>query len=107
MKTNKILFGIIILFSCENPVRFEVPQPEGKSDETQIPRALIGQYRNAKDSSLLIVRSNLISKRVIADFSEHKSQLNSSDRAIYQNDTVFSQIDFNMRVDAHGDPMMK
>ena len=99
MKILKILFAVIVLLSCENPVRFEVPQPEGKSDEKRIPRALIGEYQNVYDSSTLSVSAGLIIKSIVADLSEHKAKLDSADRAIFKKDTTFSQIELSMKID--------
>jgi hypothetical protein len=99
MKIYNVLFALIALLSCENSARFEVPQPEGESDEKRVPRALVGHYLNVKDSSTLNVSPGLITKLIIADLAAHKSQLDSADRVIFQNDTAFSEIDSNLRVD--------
>ena len=100
MRSRTIFVLTLILFSCGDKVgEFEVPQPEGQSDEKGIPKKLIGRYLNIKDSSTLFVTSGQITKSVVADFAEHKSELDSADKVTFKNDTSFSQTDVNMKID--------
>jgi hypothetical protein len=99
MRTTIFILLSITIFSCGDKLGgFEVPQPEGQKDEKGLPTKIIGQYINVKDSSTLSVDFGQITRSVVADFAEHKSELDSSDRVIFKNDTSFIQTDFNMRI---------
>lgn len=43
------------LWSCEDPVKFEVPQPPGRNDLNQIPKGLRGTYFSTSDSTYIII----------------------------------------------------
>ena len=99
MKSPLYFLLMLILLSCGEKTGFEVPQPETLSDEKKLPKKMIGQYLNVKDSSMLSFTPGEIVKVVIADFATHKSELDSSEKLIYKNDTSYAEVDFNMKVD--------
>lgn len=73
-----IVILTVALCSCGDNVRFEVPQPEGKGDEEVFPKKIRGVYRNIKDSSLLTISSDQITRKFDTRFVVHKSYLDSS-----------------------------
>jgi hypothetical protein len=98
MKLWTIILLILVLTSCDNGVRFEIPQPEGQSNEKITPKKLIGEYFSVEDSSRLSITSGQMTKTLITNLSLHKSELDSSDRVIFKNDSTFSQTDSNMKI---------
>jgi hypothetical protein len=84
------IFTLLILCSCENPVRFESPQPEGRRDENSIPRKLIGQYRSLEDSSILTITSRDIISRSDWRARAHLTELDSAEQASIHGDTTFT-----------------
>jgi hypothetical protein len=87
MKIKTFVLSIILFSSCEDIVRFEVPQPQGRPNEKSIPKKFFGTYASLTDSDSLVV-----TKTQIISFSEFDiaSELDSADRAKYKGDTVFS-----------------
>jgi hypothetical protein len=90
MRATTFLISLLILTSCDNPIRFEVPQPEGRPNEKSIPKKLIGQYSSLNDSSVLTINTGLILKRKVTDLATPKSQLDSAERATFKHDTVYT-----------------
>lgn len=70
MRVKIILLATLILVSCGDLVRFEEPQPAGRSNEKRIPQKLIGQYLSLDDSSKLIIADGLIIKFSVSHFSD-------------------------------------
>ena len=99
MRILTVILSVLLLSSCDNGVRFETPQPEGQSNEKAIPKKLIGEYFSLEDSSRLNVTFGQITKTLIRDLSLHKSELDSSDRLIFNKDSTFSQTDSKMKID--------
>jgi hypothetical protein len=92
MKISPIILLTIILASCDSSVRFEVPQPDSKSNEKAIPENLIGEYSSLSDSSTLIVTSGQIIKTAISDIAVLKTEMDSADQVQFKNDTTFSVV---------------
>ena len=90
MRISIIVILVLIHVSCDNPVRFEVPQPEGRQNEKIIPKKLIGQYSSLMDSSVLTILDRLIVKSKVEDFSTPLSKLDSADRAMIKHDTAYT-----------------
>jgi len=99
MNVRFFAFSIIVCCSCDNIVRFETPQPDGQKDEKVLPKKLIGSYRSLKDSSILTITKDKIISSINSSYSGLVSDLDSIDRVKIKNDTSYSEIDFNMRVD--------
>jgi len=78
MNRQLLFAAAIILCSCGDDVRFEVPQPEGRGDEEAFPKKVRGAYQNTKDSSILIITADQITRRFDSKFVLHKSYLDSS-----------------------------
>jgi len=87
MRSVTILILALILNSCDNPVRFEVPQPEGRRNEQSIPKKLTGHYSSLSDSSNLTISDRLILKRKVSNQSIPLSSLDSAERANIQRGT--------------------
>lgn len=96
MRTKTIILATLILISCGDLVRFEEPQPEGKSNEKRIPKKLIGQYVSLNDSLKLTITEGLIIKYGIVDF---RDKIDSLDKSEIRNDTAYSGTDNNMKFD--------
>ena len=87
------------MHSCEDPIRFEVPQPEGTIEQHVLPRKYHGRYRSLQDSSILIIsRGNIISF-YRKNFKGKVSELDSSERVLFSKDTTFT--------DEHGKATVK
>jgi len=99
MKIKTIILSIVILSSCDNMVRFEVPQPEGRQNEKSIPKKLLGTYSSLTDSSTLIITKTHIISFSKFDIAGLVSELDSVDRVKYKTDTTFSDLEGNMKVD--------
>lgn len=99
--TRLILISTLILLSCGDDVRFEVPQPEGKGNEDAFPKKIHGMYRNLKDSSLLTVTAEQITRKFDTRFAVHKSYLDSSLRV--KGDTSFYDEQEKLTLSVKGD----
>ena len=81
---------IMLMASCEDPIRFETPQPEGTIEQHVIPRKYHGRYLSLEDSSILIISRGNIVSYYRRDFRGTISDLDSSDRVLFLKDTTFS-----------------
>src|SRR6187401_1008284 len=90
---------LLIFSSCENQVRFEVPQPEGLKNEKAIPKRLLGSYLSMKDSSVVVITRDQIIRFMKYDYSGPLTELDSADRANIKGDTSYSEIELPVRVD--------
>jgi len=99
--TRLILLSVLVLYSCIDNVRFEVPQPEGKGNEDAFPKKIRGMYRNLSDSSLLTITADQITRKFDHRFSLHKSYLDSSMRI--KGDTSFYDVQEKLTVTVKGD----
>ncbi|MBS1489469.1 MAG: hypothetical protein JSS93_02980 [Bacteroidetes bacterium] len=70
---------LLILASCVDVARFEVPQPEGVKDEKSISKKWIGKYLNLTDSTLLLVTQEMIIKITSSNTKEALSKIDSAD----------------------------
>jgi hypothetical protein len=91
----------VTLFSCGDDVRFEVPQPEGRGDEEAFPKKIRGTYRNSKDSSLVTITADQITRKFDTRFALHKSNLDSSFKI--KGDTSFYDSVEKMNITVKGD----
>jgi hypothetical protein len=99
MKFKTIIFTVLVFSSCDNLVRFEVPQPEGEKGMRSIPKKLLGTYLNLEDSSMIIITKDQIVKAMEGDESGLLSELDSIDRINIKGDTTYSEVDANLRID--------
>ncbi|MBI1767195.1 MAG: hypothetical protein HYR67_02335 [Bacteroidetes bacterium] len=99
--TRLILLSALILFSCGDNVKFEVPQPEGKGNEDAFPKKIRGMYRNLKDSSLLTITADQITRMYNIRFVVHKSDLDSAIKV--KGDTSFYDAVEKLTVTVKGD----
>jgi hypothetical protein len=99
MRIQIIYLLALMLVSCDNSIRFEVPQPEGKTNEKLIPKKLIGKYSSLTDSSVLRITYNLVIRNKVINLSTHLSKLDSADRAVIKHDTSYTIVDANMRIE--------
>jgi hypothetical protein len=83
------LFAAGLFSSCENAISFEVPQPEGASEQDKIPRHLHGTYVSLEDSSILTISKNNMISYFSSRFTGKLSELDSADRASLREDTTF------------------
>lgn len=93
------IFVALTILACEDPIRFEKPQPEGTIEQHVIPRKYHGRYQSLEDSSILIIsRGNIISyyKR---QFKGRIAELDPAERILFSKDTTFS--------DEHGKATVK
>lgn len=93
------VFALFILASCENAVRFEVPQPEGLKDEGSIPKKIQGSYLSLKDSTTIEITHDLIIRTTQNDYKGILNDLDSIDRAQIKGDTSYSEIESSARLD--------
>ena len=95
MKIKATLLLIILLASCDGLIRFEVPQPVGRSNEKSIPKKFLGAYTSLTDGDSLVITENQI-----LSYHEYNitSILDSADRIKYKTDTVFSGLEGNTSV---------
>lgn len=96
-----VFLSTVLLFSCGDDVRFEVPQPEGRGDEEAFPKKIRGVYRNLKDSSLLTITADQITRRFNTKFVLHKSYLDSAIRI--KGDTSFYDAEDKADIVVKGD----
>lgn len=54
----------LIIIACEDSLKFEEPQPSGKSNLTQIPRKLKGIYLSNTDSTFLTINEEQVIERM-------------------------------------------
>ncbi|MEQ9405799.1 MAG: hypothetical protein RIM99_19565 [Cyclobacteriaceae bacterium] len=64
-RTFAFILLVLTIGSCEDPVKFESPQPPNQSDLKQIPKQLRGSYQSTSDSTNLT-----INERTIIDWTE-------------------------------------
>src|SRR5690349_12687327 len=72
------LLFVLTLAGCGDDVRFETPQPEGRGDEDAFPKKVRGAYLNTKDSSVLTITADQITRKFNTRFVLPKSNLDSS-----------------------------
>lgn len=101
MNLRLIIISALILCSCGDDVRFEVPQPEGRGDEEAFPKKIRGTYLNTKDSSRLIIAADQITRKFNTRFVLHKSNLDSSFKI--KRDTSFYDGAEKLEVAVRGD----
>ncbi|MBS1558735.1 MAG: hypothetical protein JST69_08390 [Bacteroidetes bacterium] len=70
---------LLVLVSCVDVARFEVPQPEGVKDEKSISKKWVGKYLNLTDSTLLLVTQELIVKVASFNTKDALSKIDSAD----------------------------
>lgn len=90
MKIRTIILFLSLFASCDNPIRFEVPQPEGKDDELSIPKKIIGTYNGLDGLTILTVTDKDIIKTAQGDYIALVSELDSVERTTIKNDTTLS-----------------
>jgi len=95
VKIKTTLLVIILLTSCEDLIRFEVPQPVGRANEKSIPKKFLGAYTSLTDEDSLVITENQI-----LSYHEYNiaSILDSADRIKYKTDTVFSGLEGDTKV---------
>jgi hypothetical protein len=96
MRIKTIFLATLVLVSCGDLVRFEEPQPAGKSNEKRIPKRLIGQYLSLDDSAKLIIANGLIIRYSVSDFSD---RLDSVDMKEIKGDTTYSGTEDKLKFD--------
>lgn len=69
------LLIVTLFFSCETPVKFETPQPQGKKDIKDIPKQLHGMYLSVSDNFYLTINERAIVKWMDIEYIEHKDSL--------------------------------
>lgn len=101
MNSRLIFIAAVIFCSCGDNVRFEVPQPEGRGDEEAFPKKVLGTYRNVKDSSLLIIAADQITRKFDTKFVVPRSNLDSTMKI--KKDTSFYDPVEKLNVTVKGD----
>ncbi len=97
MKIRTITLFLLLFASCDNPVRFEVPQPEGKEDESSLPKKIMGTYKGVDGYTILTITTNDIIKTVQGDYLGLVTELDSADLAIIKRDTAFHEANASMK----------
>lgn len=79
---SKTVFFLLTLFSslvsCDPPVTFSDPQPQGSGNETAIPKKLQGYYVSREDSSDLVIHDHAICRVYEGDLRLDIRQSDSS-----------------------------
>ncbi len=79
LKSIAILsMACLVINACEQPVKFNEPQPAGKSNLSHFPNSLTGIYKSSDDNYFVEVKTKMIIKKQSTEVVISKAEVDSS-----------------------------